>query len=67
MARISQSSRRVGTHLGVYMKKLAIAFAAAAALTVAAAPLTDALAANKKLWEGWVEEMKKAAEGMKKK
>jgi hypothetical protein len=41
------------------MKKLAIAFAAAAALVLVAAPLTQAVAKDKKLWEGFMEEMQK--------
>lgn len=41
------------------MKKLALAFAAAAALVIVAAPLTQATAANKKLWEGWWDDVKK--------
>lgn len=45
------------------MKKLAIAFAAAAALVLVAAPLTQAVAKDKKLWEGFMEEMQKAASG----
>jgi hypothetical protein len=44
------------------MKKLAIVLAAAAVLFVAAAPSADA--ANKKLWEGWMEDMKKAREAV---
>ena len=39
------------------MKKLAIVLAAAAVLFVAAAPSADA--ADKKLWEGWMEDVKK--------
>lgn len=50
--------------LGVPMKKFAIVFAAIAALFLAAAPLTSAVAANKKLSEGFMEEMKKAHEGV---
>jgi hypothetical protein len=46
-------------NLGVPMKKLAIVLAAAAALTLTAAPLTSAVAADKKLWEGWMEDVKK--------
>lgn len=42
------------------MKKLAIVFAAAAAFVLLAAPLSQATAQKKKLWEGWVEEVKKA-------
>jgi type IV secretory pathway VirB2 component (pilin) len=38
------------------MKKLAIVLAAAAVLFVAAAPSADA--ANKKLWEGWMADVK---------
>jgi hypothetical protein len=38
------------------MKKLAIVLAAAAVLFVAAAPSADA--ADKKLWEGWMEDVK---------
>jgi hypothetical protein len=45
--------------LGESMKKLGIAFAAAAALILAAAPLTSAFAANKTLWGGWMEDVKK--------
>lgn len=41
------------------MKRLAIVFAAAAALMLAAAPLTSAVAADKKLWEGWMQDVKK--------
>jgi hypothetical protein len=47
------------------MKKLAIAFAAAAALVIVAAPLSQAVAKNKTLWQGWVEEVQKAAQGAK--
>ncbi len=40
------------------MKKLALAFAAAFALVVMAAPLSQAVA-QKKLWEGWLEDVRK--------
>lgn len=40
------------------MKKLALAFVAAFALVAAAAPLSQAYA-QKKLWEGWMEDVKK--------
>ena len=40
------------------MKKLAIVLAATAALVLAAAPLTSAVAATKKLWEGWMDDVK---------
>lgn len=52
-------------HKGAFMKKLAIAFAAAAALVIIAAPLSQANANNKKLWQGWVEEVQKAVSGAK--
>jgi hypothetical protein len=45
------------------MRKLALVFAAAAALAIVAGPLTQAVAADKKLWEGWIEELQKAAQG----
>lgn len=45
--------------MGVPMKKLAIVFAATAALFLAAAPLTSAVAANKTLWQGWMDDVKK--------
>jgi hypothetical protein len=41
------------------MKKFAILLAATAVLFVAAAPLTNAVAKDKKLWEGWMEDVKK--------
>ena len=44
------------------MRKLAIAFAAAAVLVLVAAPVSHA--AGKKLWEGWIEEMQKAHAGI---
>jgi ABC-type glycerol-3-phosphate transport system substrate-binding protein len=46
------------------MRKIALLIAAFAALAIAAAPLSSAFAQakkEKKLWEGWVEEMQKAA------
>lgn len=47
------------------MNRIAIVLAAAAALFLAAAPLTSAVAANKKLFsEGLMEELKKAREGV---
>jgi hypothetical protein len=58
-----QSSHWVRIILGVSMNKLAIVLAAIAALFLAAAPLTSAVAADKKLWEGFMDEMKKAREG----
>jgi hypothetical protein len=42
------------------MKKLAFVFAAAALLVLVAGPITQASAQNKKLWEGWIEELQKA-------
>ena len=42
--------------LGGTMKKIAIVLTAAAVLFVAAAPSADA--ANKKLWEGWMADVK---------
>jgi hypothetical protein len=43
------------------MKKLGIALAAAAAIVLAAAPMTQAV--SKTLWEGWMEEVQKARTG----
>lgn len=46
------------------MRKIGLVIAALAALVIAAAPLSSAFAQakkDKKLWEGWVEEMQKAA------
>jgi hypothetical protein len=45
------------------MNKLAIVLAAIAALFLAAAPLSSAVAADKTLWQGLMDEMKKAREG----
>jgi hypothetical protein len=45
------------------MKKLAIAFAAAAAFVLFAAPMTQAVAKDKTLWSGLMEELQKAASG----
>jgi hypothetical protein len=46
------------------MKKLAIVLAASAVLFTAAAPLTSAFAANKTLWQGWMEDVKKVHSDM---
>jgi hypothetical protein len=59
MATFFQSSRSVEIILGESMKKFAIVLAAVAALVVVAAPLTSAFAANKTLWGGWMEDVKK--------
>lgn len=42
------------------MKKLAIAFAAAAVLVLVAGPIIQANAQEKRLWDGWIEELQKA-------
>jgi type IV secretory pathway VirB2 component (pilin) len=44
------------------MRKLALVFAAAIALAIVAGPFTQA-ANSKTLWEGWMEELQKAAKG----
>ncbi|MCC6946723.1 MAG: hypothetical protein IT539_03065 [Bradyrhizobiaceae bacterium] len=49
------------------MRKLALVFAVAVTFGIVATPFVQAVAADKKLWEGWIEEVKKAAEGAKKK
>jgi ABC-type glycerol-3-phosphate transport system substrate-binding protein len=46
------------------MRKFGLVIAALAAVVIAAAPLSSAFAQakkEKKLWDGWVEEMQKAA------
>lgn len=48
------------------MRKLALVFAVAVTFGIVAGPFAHAVSA-KTLWEGWVDEMKKAAEGVKKK
>ena len=48
--------------MGVFMKKLGIALAAAAVIVLAAAPVTQAV--SKTLWEGWMEEVQKARAGV---
>lgn len=45
------------------MRKLALVFAVAVTFGIVAAPFTQAVAANKKLWEGWMEEVQKAMAG----
>jgi hypothetical protein len=60
VAEFSQSSRDVRIILGEVMKKLAFAFAVGALLVLVAGPVTNANAQNKKLWEGWIEELQKA-------